>query len=69
MFELMHRAQQGQIRNPYEFSQDQQENLSNEAANFRTRQQEAYQQQTTQDANQSTEINAAPPLQPTENQL
>lgn len=45
MFEMMHRAQQGQIRTSSEFSQDQQQSISNEAADFRTRQQEAYQQQ------------------------
>lgn len=69
MFELMHRAQQGQIRNPYEFSQDQQESINDEAADFRTRQQEAYQQQQAQDANPSAETNPAPTTQPEGNQL
>jgi hypothetical protein len=45
MFDLIHRAQQGAIRNPYEFSQEQQTNINSEAENFRTRQQEAFQQQ------------------------
>jgi hypothetical protein len=44
MFELIHRAQQGAIRNPYEFSQDQQNNINSEADNFRMRQQEALEQ-------------------------
>lgn len=45
MFDLMHRAQQGTIRNPYEFWQDQQQIINDEARDFRTRQQEALQQQ------------------------
>lgn len=75
MFDLMHRAQQGQIRNSREFSQDQQESIGNEAADFRTRQmeavqqQEALQQQPSQEANQPAEANPAPMTQPTENQL
>lgn len=38
MFNLIHRANLGQSRSPYEFFQDQQENLSVEATDFRTRQ-------------------------------
>jgi hypothetical protein len=45
MFDLIHRAQQGAIRNPYEFSQEQQNNINSEADNFRTRQREALEQQ------------------------
>lgn len=44
MFELMHRAQQGTIRNRYEFMQEQQQNILDEASDFRTRQQDALQQ-------------------------
>lgn len=45
MFDLIHRAQQGAIRNPYEFSREQQTNINSEAENFRTRQREALEQQ------------------------
>lgn len=45
MFELMHRAQQGTIRNRSDFLRDQQEQIGSEAANFRTRQQRVLQQQ------------------------
>ncbi|GAB4383455.1 MAG: hypothetical protein Kow00121_45350 [Elainellaceae cyanobacterium] len=44
MFDLIHEAQQGPIRNPYDFWQDQQENLSEEAVQFRDRQRNAIEQ-------------------------
>jgi len=70
MFDLMHRAQQGQIRNPYEFSQDQGELINNEAADFRTRQQEALQQQQTQDTEQPAQLDPdATMIQPEGNSL
>lgn len=70
MFDLMHRAQQGQIRNPYEFSEDQGELINNEAADFRTRQQEALQQQQPQEASQPTQTNPdATMVQPEGNSL
>ena len=69
MFELMHRAQQGQIRNPYEFSQDQQESIGSEAADFRTRQQEAIQQQQPQGTIQPIQSNPDSTVPPEENQL
>lgn len=69
MFELMHRAQQGQIRNSSEFSQDQQESISNEAVDFRTRQLEAVEQQQIQDTSQPAETNPAPPEPSSDNQL
>jgi hypothetical protein len=49
MFELLHRAQQGGLRDPYEFSNQQQESINSEAADFRTRQREALQQQSGSD--------------------
>lgn len=70
MFDLMHRAQQGQIRNPYEFSQDQGDLIHNEAADFRTRQQEALQQQQPQETQQPAHTNPdATMVQPEGNSL
>lgn len=69
MFELMHRAQQGQIRNSYEFSEDQQESINNAAADFRTRQLEAVEQQQSQDSVQPAETNPVPTTQPKGGQL
>lgn len=69
MFELMHRAQQGQIRNPYEFSQDQQESINDAAADFRTRQQEAIQQQQPQGTIQPIQNNPDSTVPSEENQL
>jgi hypothetical protein len=36
--------QRGEIRNPYEFQQDQQRNISNEASDFREQQRRALEQ-------------------------
>ncbi|WP_416674619.1 hypothetical protein [Egbenema bharatensis] len=44
MFDLMHELQRGSIRSPYEFQQDQQRNISNEAADFREQQRRALEQ-------------------------
>jgi hypothetical protein len=46
MFNLMHQLQRGSIRNSYEFQQDQQRNISNEAADFREQRRRALEQPT-----------------------
>lgn len=40
MFDLLHRVQQGSIRDPYEFNRDQQQTIQSEASTFRQRQME-----------------------------
>jgi hypothetical protein len=44
MFNLMHQLQRGEIRNPYQFQQDQQQNINTEAADFREQQRRALEQ-------------------------
>lgn len=60
MFELMHRAQQGTIRNRYEFMQERQQNILDEASDFRTRQQEALQQPNLAQPTEPSAPSAAP---------
>ncbi|HEY9626621.1 MAG TPA: hypothetical protein V6C84_04915 [Coleofasciculaceae cyanobacterium] len=45
MFDLIHRVQQGSIRDPYQFSRDQQQSINSEASTFRQRQAELLKQQ------------------------
>jgi hypothetical protein len=45
MFNLLHQLQRGQIRSPYEFQQEQQQNITNEAADFREQRRRALEQQ------------------------
>lgn len=45
MFNLLHQLQRGEIRNPYQFQQDQQQNINTEAADFREQQRRALEQQ------------------------
>ena len=45
MFDLIHRVQQGSIRDPYQFSRDQQQSINSEASTFRQRQAELLNQQ------------------------
>lgn len=45
MFDLLHRAQMGSIRDPYEFNRDQQQNINTAASTFRQRQLELLRQQ------------------------
>ena len=57
MFDLMHRAQQGAIADPYAFGRAQQQNLNTAAATFRQRQLQLLQQQ-----GQGTTPTAAPQI-------
>ncbi|NJR65321.1 MAG: hypothetical protein HC772_08380 [Leptolyngbyaceae cyanobacterium CRU_2_3] len=41
----MHRVQQGTIRDPYQFSRDQQQSINSQASDFRQRQAELLRQQ------------------------
>ncbi len=59
-FDMMHRVQLGNIRSVSEYSQDQQESMGSEAANFRSRQMQLINQQSGQDATGVTEPNTAP---------
>ncbi len=57
-FDIMHRAQLGNIRSLPEFGQDQQENIGSQASDFRTRQRELILQ------NQQQQTEGAVPTQP-----
>lgn len=67
MFNLMHQLQRGEIRNPYQFQQDQQQNIRNEAVDFREQQRRALEQQSQTGTPQGT-VEALPsqPSQPNE---
>ncbi|HEY9640092.1 MAG TPA: hypothetical protein V6C57_06385 [Coleofasciculaceae cyanobacterium] len=63
MFNLMHRAQQGNIRDPYQFSHDQQQIINTQATDFRQRQAELLRQQGQMGAT-PPQIVAPTPVQP-----
>ena len=63
MFDLLHRVQQGGIRDPYQFSHDQQQSINSEASTFRQRQAELLKQQGQTGASSSNQI-VAPNSQP-----
>jgi hypothetical protein len=57
MFDLIHRAQLGTTRDPYEYANEQNQNLNSAAAAFRERQRQLMQQSNQQPA---TPANSAP---------
>ena len=63
LFDLLHRVQQGSIRDPYQFSHDQQQNINSAASTFRQRQAELLKQQEQTGATPSGQI-VAPNSQP-----
>jgi tagatose-1,6-bisphosphate aldolase len=63
LFNLLHQVQRGGIRDPYEFSNDQQQSINSEASTFRQRQAELLKQQGQTGAAPSGQI-AAPDSQP-----
>ncbi|MBW4660614.1 MAG: hypothetical protein KME15_18230 [Drouetiella hepatica Uher 2000/2452] len=56
LFDLMHRVQQGSIRDPYQFSQEQQQSINSEASAFRQRQADLLKQQEQTGAASSNQI-------------
>jgi len=65
LFDIMHRAQLGNIRSLPEYSKDQQENIGSEASDFRARQRALILQNQQQQPPQSG--TATPPAQPAGN--
>lgn len=58
MFDLIHRAQMGTMRDPYEYANEQNQNINSAADAFRERQRQLMQQSSQQ---QVTPTNSAPP--------
>ncbi len=63
MFDLLHRVQQGGIRDPYQFSHDQQQSINSQASAFRQRQADLLKQQEQTGTSSSNQI-VAPNSQP-----
>lgn len=63
MFDLLHRAQLGSIRDPYEFNRDQQQNINTAASTFRQRQMELLHQQGQSQSQPQGQIGTTPSSQ------
>ncbi|MES1023163.1 hypothetical protein ABN584_09710 [Gloeocapsa sp. BRSZ] len=59
MFDLIHRAQMGTMRDPYEYANEQNQNINSAAEAFRARQRQLMQQSSQQ---QATPANAPSPI-------
>ncbi|AFZ32887.1 hypothetical protein Glo7428_4445 [Gloeocapsa sp. PCC 7428] len=59
MFDLIHRAQMGTMRDPYEYANEQNQNINSAAEAFRARQRQLMQQPSQQ---QATPANAPSPI-------